>query len=67
MAWLHFNPGERTPVSILQEAGQAPEPVWMQKLKEKSSAPVSTQIPVAQFIVRHYTELPGSLYVVTSS
>jgi hypothetical protein len=34
-----FPPGKRTPVPIGQEAGWAPEPVWTQKLEEKSSAP----------------------------
>jgi len=32
-------PGKRPPVSIGQEAGWAPEPVWTQRLEEKSFAP----------------------------
>jgi hypothetical protein len=31
-----FTPGERTPVPIVQEARWAPEPVWTQRLEEKS-------------------------------
>jgi hypothetical protein len=31
-------PGKETPVRIVQEAGWAPEPVWMQRVEEKSSA-----------------------------
>jgi hypothetical protein len=40
-----FTPGERTPVHIVQEAGWAPEPVWTQRLEEKSSAPVGDRTP----------------------
>jgi hypothetical protein len=29
-------PGKRPPVPIVQEAGWAPEPLWTQKLEEKS-------------------------------
>jgi hypothetical protein len=32
-------PGKGPPVPIVQEAGWAPEPVWTQRLEEKSSAP----------------------------
>jgi hypothetical protein len=32
-------PGKIPPVHIVQEAGWAPEPVWTQRLEEKSSAP----------------------------
>jgi hypothetical protein len=35
----HFTPGERAPVPTGQEAGWAPEPVWMLLRKEKSLAP----------------------------
>jgi hypothetical protein len=41
---------------IVQEAGWAPEPVWMQRLEEKSSAPVGHRTPVVQSVVRHYTD-----------
>jgi hypothetical protein len=43
-------------VPIVQEAGRAPEPVWTQRLKEKSSASVVDRSPVVQFVVRHYTD-----------
>jgi hypothetical protein len=32
-------PGKGSPVPIVQEAGWAPEPVWTQRLEEKSFAP----------------------------
>jgi hypothetical protein len=44
------------PVPIGQEAGWAPELVWAQRLKEKSSAFVRDQTPVVQSIVSHYTD-----------
>jgi hypothetical protein len=50
-----FTPGERTPVPIGQEAGWAPEPVWTQRLEEKSSAPVGVRTPIVQAVVRRYT------------
>jgi hypothetical protein len=50
-----FTPGERTPVPIVQEAGRAPEPVWTQRLDEKSFAPAGDRSPVVQPVVRHYT------------
>jgi hypothetical protein len=31
--------GKRPPVPTLQEAGSAPEPIWKQRLEEKSSLP----------------------------
>jgi hypothetical protein len=48
-------PGERTPVPIVQETGWAPEPVWTQRLEEKSSASVGDRTPVIQSVARHYT------------
>jgi hypothetical protein len=33
-----LSPGKGPPVPIVQEAGWAPEPVWTQRLEEKSSA-----------------------------
>jgi hypothetical protein len=33
---LRHAPGKGTPVHIVQEAGWAPEPVWTQRLEEKS-------------------------------
>jgi hypothetical protein len=43
---------------IVQEAGLASEPVWTQKLEEKSFGPARdrTPIPVVQSVVRHYTD-----------
>jgi hypothetical protein len=49
-------PGKGPPVPIVQEAGWAPEPVWLQKLEDKSSASVGDRIPVVQLVVRHYTD-----------
>jgi hypothetical protein len=51
-----FTPGERTPGTIVQEAGWAPEPVWTQRLEEKSSASVGDRTPVVQSVVKHYTD-----------
>jgi hypothetical protein len=44
------------PVPIEQEAGWAPEPVRIQRLEEKSSAPVGDRTPVVQPVVGHYTD-----------
>jgi hypothetical protein len=48
--------GKRPPVPIVQEAGWAPEPVWTQRLKEKSSASVGDRTLIVQSVVRHYTD-----------
>jgi hypothetical protein len=48
--------GKGPPVPIGQEAGWAPEPVWTQRLEEKSSASVGDKPPVVQFVVSHYTD-----------
>jgi hypothetical protein len=40
-------PGEGPPVPIVQEAGWAPEPVWTQRLEEKSFAPAGVRTPIA--------------------
>jgi hypothetical protein len=48
--------GKGPPVPIVQEAGWEPEPVWTQRLEEKSSASVGDRTPVVQSVVRHYTE-----------
>jgi hypothetical protein len=56
-------PGKGPPV-ILQEDGRPPEPVWIQRLEEKSfrlCRGSNFDRPVVQPIARHYTELPGSL------
>jgi hypothetical protein len=34
-----LGPGKGSPVPIVQEAGWAPEPVWAQRLEEKSPLP----------------------------
>jgi hypothetical protein len=52
------------PVPIVQEAGWAPEPVWTQRLQEKSFAFVGDRTLVIQSVASHYTELPGSRYCV---
>jgi hypothetical protein len=35
----------------------APELVWAQRLQEKSFAPAGDPTPIAQSVVRHYTDL----------
>jgi hypothetical protein len=50
------------PVPIVQEVAWVPEPVWEQKLEQKSSAFVGDRTPIIQSVDRHYTELPGSQY-----
>jgi hypothetical protein len=44
----HHAPGKGPPVPIVQEAGWAPEPVWTQRLQEKSSAPAGDRTPIAR-------------------
>jgi hypothetical protein len=41
-------PGKGPPVRIVQEAGWASEPVWIQRLQEKSSAPAGDRTPIAR-------------------
>jgi hypothetical protein len=48
--------GKDLPVSILQDAAWAPEPVWTQRLEEKSFASVGDRTPVVQSVVSHYTD-----------
>jgi hypothetical protein len=43
-----FTPGERTPVAIVQEAEWAPEPVWTQRIEEKSFAPAGNRTRIAR-------------------
>jgi hypothetical protein len=43
-----FTPGKGAPVPIVQEAGWAPEPVWTQRLEEKSFAPAGDRTPIAR-------------------
>jgi hypothetical protein len=49
-------PGKDPPVPIEQEDGWAPEPVWTQRLEEKSSASVGDRTPVVQSVVNHHTD-----------
>jgi hypothetical protein len=48
-------PRKEPPVPTVQEAGGAPEPVWTQRLEEKSSASVGDRTPAVQSVVRHYS------------
>jgi hypothetical protein len=51
-------PAKGPPVPIVQEAGWVPEPVWTQRLEEKSFAPAGDRTliaPVVQPVARHYT------------
>jgi hypothetical protein len=43
-----LTPGKGLPVPIVQDAGWAPEPVWTQRLEEKSFAPARDQTPIAR-------------------
>jgi hypothetical protein len=49
-------PGKEPPVRIGQEAGWAPQPVWMQRPEKKSSAFVGDRTPVVQSVISHYTD-----------
>jgi hypothetical protein len=52
-------PEKGPPVPIVQEAGWAPEPVWTQRLEEKSFClcrASNLDRPVVQPVVRHYTD-----------
>jgi hypothetical protein len=51
-------PGIGPPVPIGEEAGWDPEPVWTQRIEEKSFCPCrgsNPDRPVVQPVVRHYT------------
>jgi hypothetical protein len=41
-------PGKGPPVPIGQEFGLVPEPVWTQRLKEKTFAPAGDRTPIAR-------------------
>jgi hypothetical protein len=41
-------PGKGPPVPIVQEAAWAPEPVWTQRLEEKSFDPAGDRTPIAR-------------------
>jgi hypothetical protein len=49
-------PGEGPPEPIVQEAGWAPEPVWTQRLEEKSLALPGIEPLVVQSVVRICTD-----------
>jgi hypothetical protein len=54
-----FSPGKGPPVPIGQEAGLAPEPVWTQRLEEKSfrlCRGSNFDRPLVQSVARHYTD-----------
>jgi hypothetical protein len=49
--WSASRPGRALPPGkgpILQEAGWAPEPVWTQRIEEKSFAPAGDRTPIAR-------------------
>jgi hypothetical protein len=58
--------GKDLPLPIGQEAGWAPEPVWKQRLEEKSFVSVGDRTPVVQSVVRRYTEWATRLHLGTS-
>jgi hypothetical protein len=41
-------PSKGPPVLIVQEAGWAPEPVWTQRIEERSFAPSGDRTPIAR-------------------
>jgi hypothetical protein len=62
-----FTPGQGPQVPIVQEAGCAPEPVWTQRIEEKSFAPAGDRSPVVQPVVRLYTDWATRLLVPKST
>jgi hypothetical protein len=66
MGWMvsvtlrpRVSPRERTPGTIVQEAGWAPEPVWTQRIEEKSFCLCrgsNLVRSVVQPVARHYTD-----------
>jgi hypothetical protein len=57
----------KNPVPIVQEAGWASEPIWIQKLEEISFAADEDRNPVVQSVVRHYTDCPNSYSLTRQS
>jgi hypothetical protein len=58
-------PGKGPPVPTVQEAGWAPEPVWTQRLEEKSfrlCRGSNLDRPVVQPVARHYTDWATRLH-----
>jgi hypothetical protein len=48
--------GNGPPVPIVQEAGWAPEPVWTQRLEEKSFASAGDRAKLVQSVVKRYID-----------
>jgi hypothetical protein len=42
-----YPPGKGPPVPTIQDAGWAPEPVWTQRIEEKSFTPAGDRTPLA--------------------
>jgi hypothetical protein len=63
-------PGKGPPVPIVQEGGWAPEPVWIQRIEEKSFAPAGDRTPIARSSASSQTlyclSQPGSVEVLSS-
>jgi hypothetical protein len=57
-------PGKGPPVPIGQEAGWAPEPVWTQRIGEKSFASAEDRTPIVQSVVRHCTDWATQLLIM---
>jgi hypothetical protein len=49
-------PGKEPRFPLNRRLGGPPEPVWTQRLEEKSSASVGDRTPVVQSVVRYYTD-----------
>jgi hypothetical protein len=63
-----LSPGKGPPLPIVQEAGWAPEPVWTQRLKEKSfrlCRGSNLDRPVLQPVARHCTDWATQLLFMT--
>jgi hypothetical protein len=62
--------GKGPPVLIVQEAGWTPEPVWTQRIEEKSfrlCRESNPDRPVVQPVARHYTDWATLLIITDSS
>jgi len=55
-------PGKGPPVPIGQEAGWAPEPVWTQRLEEKSFSPPRDRTSIVRSVGKNYTDSPAHQY-----
>jgi hypothetical protein len=65
---LALPPGKGPPVPVVQEAGWAPEPIWTQRLEEKSFSLCrgsNFDRSVVQFVARHYTDWATRLILLT--